>query len=145
MRGGRIAEWYHTWLWTHGLWVCTSVRAKTEHNIFTLWGAAIAQWICLCLTSCRSGFESQAHHLRFFHFILFKLYICHLNCNVKRTKINKKRPGLSHFLKKTPSLSTFRRGQDHERKSNNYYLLIIWMLLSAVYESVLLQNHENGN
>ena len=62
------------------------------------WGAAIAQWIRLRLPSCRPGFESQAHHLRFFQFKLFKLYICHLNWNVKRTKINKKRPGLAHFF-----------------------------------------------
>ena len=34
-----------------------------------------------------------------FQFILFKLYICHLNWNMKRTKINKKRPGLAHLLK----------------------------------------------
>ena len=32
-----------------------------------------------------------------FQLILFKLYICHLNWNVKRTKIYKKRPGLAHF------------------------------------------------
>ena len=63
-------------------------------------GAAIAQWIFLRLPSCHPGFESQAHHLCLFQFILFKLYICHLNWNVKRTKINKKRPGLAH-LKKT--------------------------------------------
>ena len=36
-----------------------------------------------------------------FQFILFKLYICHLNWNVKRTKINKNWPGLARFLKKT--------------------------------------------
>ena len=30
-------------------------------------GAAIAQWIRLRLPSRRPGFESQAHHLRFFH------------------------------------------------------------------------------
>ena len=62
-------------------------------------GAAIAQWIRLRLPSCHPRFKSQAHHLRFFQFILFKLYICHLNWNVKRTKINKKRPGLAHFKK----------------------------------------------
>ena len=62
-------------------------------------GAAIAQWICLRLQSCRPGFESQVHDLYFFQFILFKLYTCHLNWNVKRTKINKKRPGLAHFKK----------------------------------------------
>ena len=57
-------------------------------------GAAIAQWICLSLPSLRPGFESQAHHLCFFQFILFKFYICHLDRNVER--INKKRPGLAH-------------------------------------------------
>ena len=30
-------------------------------------GAAIAQWICLCLPSCCPGFTSQACLLRFFH------------------------------------------------------------------------------
>ena len=30
-------------------------------------GAAIAQWIRLRLPSCRPGFESQAHHLNFYH------------------------------------------------------------------------------
>ena len=65
--------------------------------------ATIAQWIRLCLPSCCPGFESQAHHLRFFQFILFKLYICHLNWNVKRTKINKKRPVLAHLQKKEKS------------------------------------------
>ena len=29
-------------------------------------GNAIAQWIWLGLPSCRSGFESQAHFLRFY-------------------------------------------------------------------------------
>ena len=33
-------------------------------------GATIAQWIRLRLPSCRPGFESQAHHLRFYQFIL---------------------------------------------------------------------------
>ena len=63
------------------------------------WGAAIAQWIRLQLPSCCSEFKSQAHHICFFQFILFKLYICHLNWNMKRTKQNKKRPGLAHFKK----------------------------------------------
>ena len=31
-------------------------------------GAAIAQWIRLYLPSCHPGFESQAHHLRFYQF-----------------------------------------------------------------------------
>ena len=29
-------------------------------------GAAIAQWIHLCLPSCRPGFESQAYHFWFY-------------------------------------------------------------------------------
>ena len=67
------------------------------------WGAAIAQWIRLRLPSCRPGFESQAHQQCFFKFILFKLYICHLIWNVKRTKLNEKLPGLAHFFKKINS------------------------------------------
>ena len=63
-------------------------------NMF--WLAAIAQWNCQCLPSCCSGLESQVQHLRFFQFIHYKYYICHLNCNVKRMKTNKKRPGLVH-------------------------------------------------
>ena len=40
-------------------------------------GAAVAQWIRSRLPSCRPGFDSQAHHLRFFN----------LNCNMlKRRK-----------------------------------------------------------
>ena len=35
--------------------------------------AAIALWFRLCLPSCGPGFESQAHHLRFFQFVLLKL------------------------------------------------------------------------
>ena len=31
------------------------------------WGAVIAQWICLRLPSCHPRFESQVHHLHFFH------------------------------------------------------------------------------
>ena len=54
--------------------------------------AAIAPWFCLRLPFCGSGFESQAHHLRFFQFLLLKLY-------QKITKINKKRPGLTHLKK----------------------------------------------
>ena len=31
-------------------------------------GAAVAQWICPRLQSCRPGFESQAHHQLFYQF-----------------------------------------------------------------------------
>ena len=49
-------------------------------------GAAIAQWINLHLQFCRTGFESQAHHLSFHNLLSNLCYICH----VKRTKINKR-------------------------------------------------------
>ena len=38
------------------------------------WVAAIAPWFRLRLQSCGPGFESQAHHLHFFQFVLLKLY-----------------------------------------------------------------------
>ena len=38
------------------------------------WVAAIAPWFHLRLPSCGPGFDSQAHHLRFFQFVLLKLY-----------------------------------------------------------------------
>ena len=37
-------------------------------------GVVIAQWICLRLPSCHPGFESQAHHLCFYHYSQFVLY-----------------------------------------------------------------------
>ena len=43
-------------------------------NIWWEWGAAIAPWFRLGLPSCGPGFESQAHHLCFFQFVLLKLY-----------------------------------------------------------------------
>ena len=56
-------------------------------------GATIAQWIRLHLSSCCTGFESKAHHLRFTQFI-FTL------CHVQKTKINPKEAGITLFLKK---------------------------------------------
>ena len=58
--------------------------------------AAIAPWFCLRLPSYGPGFESQAHHICFFQFVLLKLYW-------DETKINKKRPGLAHFKKNNAS------------------------------------------
>ena len=47
----------------------------TDHYTTTavVRGAAIAQWIRLLFPFCRPGFESQAHHLSFFQFVLLKL------------------------------------------------------------------------
>ena len=59
----------------------------------------VAQGIRLCLPFCCPRFESQSHHLHFFQFIKLKLYICHLNWNVKRTKIYKKRRWLAQKRK----------------------------------------------
>ena len=67
---------------------------KTWKNNSYHWVASIALWYHLHLPSCGRGFESQTHHLHFFN-----LY--YWNCNEKRTKINKKRPGLTHFYKKS--------------------------------------------
>ena len=52
----------------------------------------------LCLPSCGPGFESQAHHIRFYSQILYFIR----RFVEKRTKINKKWPGSGHiFLKKS--------------------------------------------
>ena len=66
-----------------------------------VWGAAIAQWIRLHLPSCRLGFESQAHHLRFLqsNFVL----CCH--CVEERTKINKKEAGFGPIFKQKSTRS----------------------------------------
>ena len=60
--------------------------------------AAIAPWFCRRLPSCGRQFECKARHLCFFQFVFW-------NCDGKRTKINKKRPGLA-YLKKHGSSST---------------------------------------
>ena len=66
-----------------------------HHQHFGIYGGLnIALWIHLCQSSCCPGFESQAHHLCFYH---FKSFLC-FTCHVKRTKINKKRPGLVHYF-----------------------------------------------
>ena len=59
-------------------------------------GAAVAQWIRQRLPSCGPGFKSQAHHPHCYSQILYS--ICH--CTEKRTKINKKRPGLASNISK---------------------------------------------
>ena len=46
--------------------------AYLYHAEEKLRGATIAQWIHLCFPSCRSGFESQVHHLRSYQ-VIFEL------------------------------------------------------------------------
>ena len=66
-------------------------------------GATIAQWICLCLPSCRPGFESGAQHLRFYQLPIVNLcYICH----VKQNENKQKEAGYGPFLKKKLDRST---------------------------------------
>ena len=55
-------------------------------------GAAIAQLIRLRLPTCGPRFNPQAQLLHFFN-----LY---LNCDEKRTQLNKERPGLAYFFLK---------------------------------------------
>ena len=53
---------------------------------------AMAQQICLCLPSWCQGFESQVRY-SIYSQILYD--ICHWN--EKKTKIDKKKPGLEHI------------------------------------------------
>ena len=71
-----------------------NVNNVLRDNHFIIGGAAVAHWIRLYLPSCHPRFESQAHHLCFYHL----WYLCYI-CHVKSTKINKKRPGLAHLKK----------------------------------------------
>ena len=57
----------HLKTWT----TSTSIRAN---QIVNFWAAAIAPWIRVRLPSCGRGFESHAHHLCFFRFVLLKWY-----------------------------------------------------------------------
>ena len=59
-------------------------------------GAAIAQWIRLCLPNCSPGFEFQ-DTIYVFMVKYFTTHICH--GVEKRTKSNKKRPGFGPHLK----------------------------------------------
>ena len=57
-----------------------------------LLGVAIGQLISLSLPSCCPRFESKAHHLCFYEFIIESFH-------VQKTKINKKSAEFSAFLK----------------------------------------------
>ena len=63
----------------------------------TQWHNKIAQWIRLRLPSFRPGFKSQAHHLRFFQFILFKYLSFELECEKNENK--QKEAGIGPFFK----------------------------------------------
>ena len=57
-------------------------------------GAAIAPWFRICLSSCGPRFESQAHHLRFFQFVLLKLLL-----ELEKNKNKQKEAGIGPYLK----------------------------------------------
>ena len=67
------------------------------------------KWIRLRLPSCRSEFESQAHHLRFRQFIEL--------CNVEKTKINRKEAEIGPYLKKLS-----RKYENKEKEAPNCHL-----------------------
>ena len=87
------------------LWKSKNLQKRTSgslKNFIRVGAAAIAPCFSLHLQQCGPGFESQAHHLRFYN-----LY--YWNCNEKRTKINKKKPELSHFLKNNGTTAVRRK------------------------------------
>ena len=59
------------------------------------WGAAIAPWFRLRLPSCGPGFESQAHDLCFFQFVLLKLLL-----ELEKNENKQKEAGIGPYLKK---------------------------------------------
>ena len=107
--------------------IFTLAAVNSSQQTFNSGGAAIAQWFRLCLPSCHPRFDSQAHHLRFNHLQSNLCFIC--PCIVKRTKINKKSPGLAHFKKpfqfcldlKLPILPTL-QGNRNAAFLVNFYL-----------------------
>ena len=57
-----------------------SPKDLLQNKVIRAWkmfyrAAAISLWLRLFLPSCSPGFESQAHHLHFFQFILLKLQL----------------------------------------------------------------------
>ena len=108
-------------------WVLLLRRAlirPTKFNLinFNCRVADIALWFRLRLPSCGPGFESQAHHLRFFN-----LY--YWNCNEKITKINKKRPsvaGVTHSQWICLRLPTCRPRFKSQAHHLCYYQFKLW-------------------
>ena len=72
---------------------CGKKYQKTE-NVCK--GAAIAQWIRLCLLSSSPELESQAHRLHIYSQTLY--YICHCDENMGLTHIFKKRLQVSQRI-----------------------------------------------
>ena len=58
-------------------------------------GAAIAPWFCPYLPSCGPCFESQAHHERFFQFVLLKLLL-----ELEKNENKQKEAGIGPYFEK---------------------------------------------
>ena len=98
-KGGRNAAWFR-WenLFPQPIDLATLfsqtevLRISGPIAIARIFWEPQAQWSRLhLLQSCSPGFDPQAQHLCFFN----------LNCDEKRMKINKKRPGLAHLKKES--------------------------------------------
>ena len=68
-------------------------------------GAAIAQWICLRLPSCGPRFESQAHHLCFYH--LYSNFVLHLSLCQEKNDSKQKEAHLKEEYLKVPQSIPF--------------------------------------
>ena len=62
-------------------------------------GAAIAQWIRLRLPSWRPGFESQAHHLRFFQFKIVQIVYLSFELEYEKNENKQKEARIGPFFK----------------------------------------------
>ena len=87
----KLLKMGHPWpLFRLFLFFQTNIKKISTNEYEINRGSAIAQWIRLCLPSCRPEFESQAHYLCFHRFIEL--------CNVEKTKMKtKKRLGLAYL------------------------------------------------
>ena len=103
-------------------------------------GATMAQWICLRLPSCRPGFKPQAHHLRFYQFILEL-------CNVEKAKINKRgRDG--PFLKRQRNTSQ-RCALYLDQEKNNFINCVLknfeYTCSDSLNLSILIMQHNHNS
>ena len=80
-----------------------------------IWGAGIAQWICLHLPYCHPGFESQAHHL---HTIL-SIYIWYESCEKDENK--QKEAGIWTFLNWPPPAFLFSQEYEFIAQESNIW------------------------
>ena len=83
-----------------------------------LLGAAIDQWIRMRLTTCHPGFESQAHHLRIYHFKSNVCYIC--RCIAKRTKNKEKETGFGPNFRNFMAIIALSNDDDNDDDNDDH-------------------------